>query len=335
MKGHAIEPLRSIRAMARPLTLAAAVRQGPCVDAITRKPVQVDKSFFAGAVPVILDQVCDWWNTVEVINGDRAWPDDRLEPGYSSPWPCVWAEWTERDPIGLRIVAAGKDYLNGISFIQMGLRMKEIAVGDLPVGQTTFPLLDPDGLFISATLVIGGQRGHPATFFPRLIIPLHKDRSPIATMGGGVQYYVIGNNPPSKFGPTAAEIAWEHLGIWRLFLALLSVRGTEAVDTPVPRSTRRQWARLPDGPPPWITYKTLSIRLPRATPDIDGCVSLDSNPPPGVPLHLVRGFIADYRSGRGLFGRYKQLVWMPAHLRGHARLGVIAKTYVAEVGASA
>lgn len=43
--------------------------------------------------------------------------------------------------------------------------------------------------------------------------------------------------------------------------------------------------------------------------------------------HLVRGHWADYRSGRGLFGRRNGLFWVPMHARGSATTGVVEKTY--------
>jgi hypothetical protein len=33
-------------------------------------------------------------------------------------------------------------------------------------------------------------------------------------------------------------------------------------------------------------------------------------------LHICRGHFRDYREGRGLFGKYHQLVWMPSLVRG-------------------
>jgi hypothetical protein len=37
-------------------------------------------------------------------------------------------------------------------------------------------------------------------------------------------------------------------------------------------------------------------------------------PPPFFPV--ARGHFKDYRQGKGLFGRYHQLVWQPAIVRG-------------------
>ena len=33
-------------------------------------------------------------------------------------------------------------------------------------------------------------------------------------------------------------------------------------------------------------------------------------------MHICRGHFKDYRQGKGLFGRYHQLVWQPAIVRG-------------------
>lgn len=44
-------------------------------------------------------------------------------------------------------------------------------------------------------------------------------------------------------------------------------------------------------------------------------------------LHQVRGHLSDYRNGNGLFGKYKGVFWVPAHVRGKQENGIIAKTY--------
>jgi hypothetical protein len=33
-------------------------------------------------------------------------------------------------------------------------------------------------------------------------------------------------------------------------------------------------------------------------------------------MHICRGHFRDYREGKGLFGKYKQLVWTPMTVRG-------------------
>jgi hypothetical protein len=51
-----------------------------------------------------------------------------------------------------------------------------------------------------------------------------------------------------------------------------------------------------------------------------------------MPFHPVKGFFADYRHGRGLFGKHRRMVWMPPHHRGNAALGVISKDYHINTG---
>jgi hypothetical protein len=44
-------------------------------------------------------------------------------------------------------------------------------------------------------------------------------------------------------------------------------------------------------------------------------------------LHMVRGSLADYSEGPGLFGKYKGRFWRPAHVRGSKEAGEIKKDY--------
>ena len=44
-------------------------------------------------------------------------------------------------------------------------------------------------------------------------------------------------------------------------------------------------------------------------------------------LHMCRGHMADYRKGNGLFGKYKGVFFVPAHVRGTPRDGMVIKDY--------
>lgn len=44
-------------------------------------------------------------------------------------------------------------------------------------------------------------------------------------------------------------------------------------------------------------------------------------------LHVCRGHMADYRKGNGLFGKYKGIFFVPAHVRGTPRDGIVVKDY--------
>jgi hypothetical protein len=319
-----MEPLRTVRAMARPLALAEEIRAHG-VHSVDGRPIPNAKKLFAGAVPVLLDQVCDWWNTTPVSEGvvqvdirdpgrmsaGRPWPDNRLEPFARLPWPIVWAEWIDTDSKNLEIAKS-----LGYPTLRMGALLREGA----PAG----PFSDCERSVIATCFC--HVDGHPARCLGVLCWGAYADGKPKTKDGDALGGWLLAS--PNGSGQLETAV-WEVLGVWRLFTALLSVKGTEAVDTPIPRHVRRQWARLPDSSPPWVTYKSLSIRLAGESESVSrGRVD---GPPPGVPLHLVRGYIADYRKGNGLFGKHKQLVWVSSHLRGHARLGAIAKTYDASV----
>lgn len=322
-------PYRSVRAMERPLMLARALQAGPWADGISHRPARVDPRILGGAVPVVLDQVCDWWNAVDLVDGVgtplsramgmsgvavRPWPDPRLDWTAAGrlPWPKVWAEWVDGE--------AGREA------VRVGCLMHEVPIGEAPA--PTARGFGGADLIIAARVALQTEsQTMPVRIFPPVMWGARADGSVLTTPDGLAKYAC-----PASYGDAVAHFVWEILNVWRLFAALLQVRGTESVDTAIPRHVRRSWPRVVDGPPPWITYKTLQVRLPQQ-PNDDATRGArgSSSPPPGVPLHLVRAHIADYRRGRGLFGKYRQLVWVSAHTRGHARLGAIAKTYAASM----
>jgi hypothetical protein len=46
-----------------------------------------------------------------------------------------------------------------------------------------------------------------------------------------------------------------------------------------------------------------------------------------LPLHQVRGHLADYTQGNGLFGKYNIRLWIPDHWRGDIQYGKVSKDY--------
>lgn len=86
-----------------------------------------------------------------------------------------------------------------------------------------------------------------------------------------------------------------------------------------------QARRVKKGKRPLVKYHTLEIEVPGKR-YADGKQS-GSAPGRSTPLHLVRGHIADYRNGRGLFGKHRGIFYVPAHMRGDADHGVIEKRY--------
>jgi len=310
------ETSRYVRTATRPLELALAIRSGMQVVHLNGSQSHADAETlqrnFAGTVPVILDQVSDWWDSV----GNTQWPDDRLEPLGRLPWPRVWAEWRERS---------------------RGDQMMGLLMAEEPRERV---LTQKAGFEVEAARTIGGDYVITMQWFS---CPQGADRivvaPPISYCAWKSGESVKKPNGTTPFvtvreaWPTPEADIWQTFSVWRLFTALLCVRGTVIQDAAIPRTSRRQFARINDGNPPWVTYKTLSVDLKLPSDASEGVRTADasSNTPRGVPLHLVRAHIADYRHGKGLFGKYKGLVWKAAHRRGYQRLGVVAKTYEAAI----
>jgi len=81
----------------------------------------------------------------------------------------------------------------------------------------------------------------------------------------------------------------------------------QSMDKPLAKKYRSQYGREP------ARWKTLVIEPLKQILRKEG--RADTN---GLAkaMHICRGHFADYRNGRGLFGKYKQLVWMPMTIRG-------------------
>jgi len=123
--------------------------------------------------------------------------------------------------------------------------------------------------------------------------------------------------------------AWAALDVWWLFTSLLSVTGITTIEVDQARAERRRLKResITDvGPPPWIAYKTLVVQLP---PERNARHGGGDRVASAIPFHLVRGHLADYRAGPGMFGdnRLRRVVWKPMHYRGLQRVGAVAKMY--------
>lgn len=109
------------------------------------------------------------------------------------------------------------------------------------------------------------------------------------------------------------------------WLTLVNCKNIRAVDNQQ-ASEKLNRKRKRNGNLPLVTYKTLEIDPTKGNttrPPIGGSTSLSAS----IALHKVRGHLADYRKGNGLFGRHKGLFWIPAHERGAAENGVVIKTY--------
>jgi hypothetical protein len=106
-----------------------------------------------------------------------------------------------------------------------------------------------------------------------------------------------------------AFFGWCHPALLTIcFLHCKNVLVTE--NPPSPKFAKRYQERNEIRP---VTYKTLVIEPLKAILRKEGAV--DSK---GVAhaMHICRGHFKDYRQGKGLFGKYHQLVWHPQVVRG-------------------
>ena len=111
-------------------------------------------------------------------------------------------------------------------------------------------------------------------------------------------------------------------------LSLLNCKNVNTIPIQYPRAVRRRCKRrlIPE-----IEFKQLVVdpMKPRHL----------SGPPKNTVRHktrqhICRGHFRDYRQGGGLFGKYNCVVWVPQHLKGDHKEGVVDKEYIVEAGGS-
>lgn len=78
-----------------------------------------------------------------------------------------------------------------------------------------------------------------------------------------------------------------------------------------------------------IKYHILKVNPLRTVVHVDGGEdnpekSKESHP---KPLTIFRGHFKDFRDGKGLFGKYKEIYWWDQHVRGNEENGVVIKDY--------
>lgn len=124
-----------------------------------------------------------------------------------------------------------------------------------------------------------------------------------------------------------APVLEEEITVAMATLGFLHCKNIAVADTAPPRQMRRAAERAST---PLITYKTLDIRpMARVLREEGG---QDQH---GIAraLHICRGYFAHYTDEKPLFGKYPGTFYVPMHVRGKAKNGVVVKDYhIAEVG---
>jgi len=105
-------------------------------------------------------------------------------------------------------------------------------------------------------------------------------------------------------------------------ISLMSCKNVYLVDShpPVPRSRKERKQKKPA-----ITYRTIVIDPLRKQAKREAVGT--KNTSVKQALHIVRGHFKDFRDGKGLFGKYKDIYWWDMQVRGDAQFGRVEKDY--------
>jgi hypothetical protein len=255
-------------------------------------------------LPVILiDNVADYYYTG---SDQEQWNIARDFPNIAPPFPRFWME--HRMPKTIHSKECGDSYVGDI--VQHG------RVGFLIHG------LDP--------AMVTGEDIPPNTkwiLWLELFIDYGMRNRPIEGPHGSIFMCVDANGAligmpqmKSLTGPENSDmmkdfITWAHPIL--LAMTFLHCKDVTMADNDVPKPLAKKYAARHGGLRP-VRYKTLIIEPLKATlrtQGKSGSVGL------AKALHICRGHFRDYREGRGLFGKYKQLVWTPMGLRGGKEKG--------------
>jgi hypothetical protein len=105
-------------------------------------------------------------------------------------------------------------------------------------------------------------------------------------------------------------LSWLHPAL--LTISFLHCKNVQVVENPVPPKLQKRYRERHPGDQ-LAPHKTLVIEPLKQilrTQGGSGQVGL------AKAMHICRGHFRDYREGKGLFGKYHQLVWTPAIVRG-------------------
>lgn len=135
----------------------------------------------------------------------------------------------------------------------------------------------------------------------------------------GVFYWQVNKEPAERFGevlkPLFATFAFAHCR---------NVAKIEEAPAYTSRQEKRAAERRGDGP--LVKFYTLRI-----DPSAIRTQRSNRQPTPihkrDLPLHIVRGHFAHYSEDKPLFGKYAGQFWIPAHVRGSEKAGIVGKDY--------
>jgi hypothetical protein len=251
-------------------------------------------------LPVLLiDNVADYYY---VGTGQEYWSLERDFPNLAPPYECFWAEHrlTRRihsDTKGDTDMSSvlGKEARLGAVF--MAIDPQDAQGKDIPENARWLYWAD---IFIQYDHV-HGERAHG----PHGAILFAVD----------AEGHILGAPQMQNYAPAGSDEVMKSLMTWLhpalLAICFLHCKNVTVTDESVPKPlARKHHARTGQWP---TAYKTLVIEPLKQILRHEGRsgeVGL------AKAMHICRGHFRDYREGKGLFGKYKQLVWTPMTVRG-------------------
>ena len=182
-----------------------------------------------------------------------------------------------------------------------------------------------DVVTVCVTLIVKGNYGQ-FYFYPRLVQVVGKRTGEPLTVPIAPRYDL--STSQLKLAPDliadieeSRKIMGERANLVWFACTLLTCKN---ISTEIIAPDKKlQKARQRRGKAPLRDYYVLNVNLPGQRQFAAGTNKSNEH----VRFHTVAGHLADYREGAGLFGKYKGVFWIPAHVRGDRDKGNVTKSY--------
>jgi hypothetical protein len=248
-------------------------------------------------VPVLrIDNVSDYYFAAE----QEHWSLDRDFPNLAPPFPVMWVE--HHLPRTIHSAECGDNDLT--KWVQRGAVGVLIIYGDAATAVCTEGAPPPNAKWIlCAELFV--DYGRNITQGPHGTIMLCVDAEGRAIDAPWMQTW----SAESEADVMKSFMTWLHPAF--LAVSFLHCKNVAIQDNVIPAKLAKRY-RERNGIAP-ANYKTLVIEPLKAILRTEGRSGEHGL---AKAMHICRGHFKDYREGRGLFGKYHQLVWQPSIVRG-------------------
>jgi hypothetical protein len=274
-----------------------------------RTAIAVHGMFMHPDLPVLLiDNVAAYYYGSE----QERWDLRDHFPNLAPPYPQWWAEFAMPrhihsgecgDTDVTRLIVNGR-----VGVLTIALTPEEITVGSFPPN-TKWILWSE--LYIDYGHIIKPE--YQNRLIEGVIVGPHGnifvcvDEHGVIIDRPHIQTYIDTGSPDEEH--IRDLITWLHP--MYLAVSFLHCHNVRVEDNVIPKPLRKKFRERHGFDP--ANYKTLVIEPLKQILRHEG-----QSDKTGLAraMHICRGHFRDYREGRGLFGKYKKLVWMPALVRG-------------------